>query len=512
MDVPSLADAPSSSRQKGQKRIYKFDPRIDVPTSANPFDINRITEQLKKFRRMELDLIILISLLDTQMRETISLDCEVLGCILQVIKKLLAQNEKQRDFASANSDLDEKMQTMKQEELSSYRTLIEQRTHVIKNGVEVEITEEKKVELLNSFDVLVDLKIAKAMREFRVNSNLNLAEMQDTLEQRIEQRVLLHDGILDSKTVYNMRYDAIKDIPEFRQLMEEKQKLTRGYLSSTIWEAVENGHLDRVKEELQSHPDPKAQNLQTDPKAQNPFLRFYNNLFDQEKVVTQEKFIDKTNSLGYTPLHIAAYRGHENIIDFLLQNGASMQITDQYGYNALHWAASQGYVSICRRFLENDPSIVNAQALANNNQAIEFGFNRTALHRAAWHGHAEIVNLLIEFNADTNLQTTEQDNCVTPLHEAIAQERDGAVVALLKSDQLNVEIKDARGKTPIYYAILRSKTEHVAAIIAHPSYKTGKAQSDPNSIESLLTVKPINKSDSARVKQFLEDLKASRYH
>jgi ankyrin repeat protein len=154
---------------------------------------------------------------------------------------------------------------------------------------------------------------------------------------------------------------------------------------------------------------------------------------------------------------------------------------------------------------------VNAQALARNEEGIEFGFKRTALHRAAWHGHAKIVSLLIEeFKANPNLQTSRQDHCVTPLHEAIDQEKDAAVTALLKCAQLNVEIQDARGRTALHHAILMGKTEYIARIIGHQSYKKGKKPSDPNSIESLLSVKPLNHAE--RIEELLKGFMASSLH
>jgi hypothetical protein len=220
--APSTSSRPKPRRRRNHPR--KFDrTRGDVPTSLNPFDINLITERLKVFWKMELDFMIVISLHEKEMRETISLDIEISGCFLQIINQLLAQTGEQRNFAEAKRNLEENLQTLKRNELSSYESLINQRTHVIKNGVEEKITPEKKADLLKSFDILVDQKIAEAMREFYFHPNLNLEEVQDALERRREDKLLLHDDIFESKNALNMKYDDIKNIPEYGKLMAEKK-------------------------------------------------------------------------------------------------------------------------------------------------------------------------------------------------------------------------------------------------------------------------------------------------
>jgi ankyrin repeat protein len=480
----------SSSRKRRANDLRGAEyTRGDVPTSLNPFDINRVTENLQEFMRKELDYMILINLLDIEMRETITLAWTSSLCILQVIEELLAQAPENRDFAKAQRNLQDNLEMMKKEELRCYESLINSRTHVIKKGVEEKITSERKAELLTSFEALVDQKFSEAKCEFSF-PNLDLEKVKEVLELRLKEKILLKDDLLDAKVTLQMKNEALKKVPEYKQLQQEINKLKGEYLSSTIWEAADKGDIECLKSIL-------AENT----KNRSVFEYFRS---------TEEKFINKKNQFGYTPLHIASYKGREACVDFLLEKEASIRIGDKNGYNSLHWAASQGHVSICKKFLEKDPSVVNAQALAYSDKRIEFGFKRTALHRAVWHGHVEIVNLLLRFGANVNLQTSQQNGCLTPLHEAINQEKDTMIVTLVNHPQLNVEIPDAWGRTALYFAVLNGRTDYIARIVAHSSYKQGKDASDQNSIESLLTVKPLNNAE--KVRQCLEGFMASTIH
>lgn len=55
---------------------------------------------------------------------------------------------------------------------------------------------------------------------------------------------------------------------------------------------------------------------------------------------------DKT---GRTALHHAAEIGNEHFIDFLLKNGANVDITDNEGVSVLHFAALNSNLFECTR-------------------------------------------------------------------------------------------------------------------------------------------------------------------
>ena len=61
--------------------------------------------------------------------------------------------------------------------------------------------------------------------------------------------------------------------------------------------------------------------------------------------------IDARNSAGRTPLALAAYKGHEEVVRLLLSRGAAVDSRDDKGRTALHWAAQYGQAAIMKLLL-----------------------------------------------------------------------------------------------------------------------------------------------------------------
>lgn len=134
---------------------------------------------------------------------------------------------------------------------------------------------------------------------------------------------------------------------------------------------------------------------------------------------------------GWTPLMMAAFKGHDEIVDLLLQHNADVNALDLGGNSALHWAAFGGHFSCAKRLIRNHAGIdvrnnfgwtplIQATARnhlevvallidsgANLDTAADDGY--TALHKAAVSDYCEIVELLIEQGADKNARTSDGD-------------------------------------------------------------------------------------------------------
>jgi ankyrin repeat protein len=74
-----------------------------------------------------------------------------------------------------------------------------------------------------------------------------------------------------------------------------------------------------------------------------------------------EAYIELEAENKARPLQIAAYKGHMNILNLLLDQGANMNAQDQDGYTALHWAVLQADTEVVKVLLDRgaDKNIKN---------------------------------------------------------------------------------------------------------------------------------------------------------
>ena len=84
------------------------------------------------------------------------------------------------------------------------------------------------------------------------------------------------------------------------------------------------------------------------------------------------------------PLHEAARRGNELVVQLLVADGADIEQMNSGYYTPLHEAAAAGNVSVVRALLELGAAVNAVSKLGE-----------TPLHRAAVRGHSEIARLLL---------------------------------------------------------------------------------------------------------------------
>ncbi|KAJ7071122.1 ankyrin repeat-containing domain protein [Mycena amicta] len=79
-------------------------------------------------------------------------------------------------------------------------------------------------------------------------------------------------------------------------------------------------------------------------------LAVSNNLQTLTALVEQDPSIDLNarDEFGYTPLHLAADRGHDSIVEFLLRKGVERRIQDEDGLTAVELAEAAGHESVVR--------------------------------------------------------------------------------------------------------------------------------------------------------------------
>ncbi|XP_030576677.1 NF-kappa-B inhibitor epsilon [Archocentrus centrarchus] len=157
--------------------------------------------------------------------------------------------------------------------------------------------------------------------------------------------------------------------------------------------------------------------------------------------------LDIQNNLYQSPLHLATYLNLTEVVQSLVDKGASIELQDQDGNTALHVACQHGQIG-CASEMTRDVSPSKLAPVLETQNWRGLG----CFHLAALNRQHEIMKLLIKKGADLNIQ--EGTSGKTPLHLAV-ELRDITSVKLLLSKGANVDAAMFNGCTPLHLAVGR---------------------------------------------------------
>ena len=158
-----------------------------------------------------------------------------------------------------------------------------------------------------------------------------------------------------------------------------------------------------------------------------------NQLEEVQALLQRPMNLSLTDEYGdATPIHLAAYRGHLEVVRLLLEAGAEKDARRADGKTALQLAAWGGQTEMVQLLLENGAD-VNVED-ENENKALEHATcigrlevarlliqagaakkdANKALQNAAFNGHLEIVRLLLETDAENvDAQSLNKEEALT---------------------------------------------------------------------------------------------------
>jgi len=147
--------------------------------------------------------------------------------------------------------------------------------------------------------------------------------------------------------------------------------------------------------------------------------------------------VNAQNDIGrQTPLYLAARAGNCEVISWLIENGAEVNLS-AITNSPLH-------VAIVNKKIPAADLLISRGANVNKT---DFR-GETPLHYAARYNCLEVVKKLIENGANINAQDKKG---LTPLHEAYKYNHQEIVDFLLSTPGINQGLKDKEGKTPKDY-------------------------------------------------------------
>ena len=275
-------------------------------------------------------------------------------------------------------------------------------------------------------------------------------------------------------------------------------------------------------------------------------------------LLTKGAAIDAKDAAGTTALHAAAWTGNEELFQNLLRKGADSSICDYDGWSVTVYAMSQGHVSILRLLLENSDGdaemlvkrskvrhaaklghqdnvlamLLEDQATGEGEKAREMLFaealagaadgghvelvqklldrdadptapdssGSTALHWAAWGGHAEAGNMMRDEknsvekkNGTAEMGTHSQLSLTSRCHESVIQ--------LLLEKGATIDAQNRQGCTPLHWVSGAGSAQMIQCLLDHDADVTVVDKSGRTAID-----RAVKTGDALVVEQLQSEL------
>src|SRR5262245_50578529 len=153
--------------------------------------------------------------------------------------------------------------------------------------------------------------------------------------------------------------------------------------------------------------------------------------------------VNRADTVGNTPLHVAVINNYLPLMDWLKAHGANPNAKGHYGDTPLHTAV------ISDR--SPDGAVIRSLLRMGADVNAPNDYGDTPLHRAAYHGLTEKVRLLLRNKADVFGRARRGE---TPLLYAARPEGHPETVLALLEGGAEVDVTDDFGATPLHGAAM----------------------------------------------------------
>ena len=147
--------------------------------------------------------------------------------------------------------------------------------------------------------------------------------------------------------------------------------------------------------------------------------------------------------------------GKYSALKAALKDGVDPNFKDEGNWTPLHWAAQEGHLEVVLALIASGAEVSPVDDL---------GFTPLAI--AVGQGQDEIVRVLLDAGSSANQRIHGNDNG-TVMHTACAWNRFEVVKVLIEHSHVDLNARDATGRTPLDYALEAEDDRLVSYLVKH---------------------------------------------
>ncbi|XP_065194533.1 uncharacterized protein LOC135825830 isoform X2 [Sycon ciliatum] len=164
--------------------------------------------------------------------------------------------------------------------------------------------------------------------------------------------------------------------------------------------------------------------------------------------------VDKTDDNGDLPVHDTAWKGHVEVVKYLLDlQPDTISVKGMDGFLPVHYAAGNGQLEVVKYLLDLQPDTISAKN----------DYGNLPVHESAMNGHLEVVKYLLDLQPDTiSVKNNDGD---LPVHHAASKGHGEVVKYLLELQPDTLSVKDKNGSLPVHSAAENGHLEVVKYLL-----------------------------------------------